>query len=77
VCANQFRLTQDFLARMLGARRPYLNGLLRELQRCGCITYHRGHVQVLDRERLETEACDHYRLIRNEYRRLLPPLHPP
>jgi len=31
------------------------------LQRAGLITYHRGHVTILDRERLEAASCECYR----------------
>jgi CRP-like cAMP-binding protein len=58
---NEFPLTQEFVAMMLGATRPTVTIVAGTLQRAGLITYHRGHVQVLDRERLESASCECYR----------------
>jgi CRP-like cAMP-binding protein len=71
VARERFTLTQEFLAYMLGARRPSVTTAAAMLQRAGYITYHRGVIDVLDREGLESAACECYALIRDEYRRLL------
>lgn len=42
------------------------------LQRAGLIEYHRGHITVLDRSRLEARTCECYEVVRQEYDRLLP-----
>ncbi|MFT5933645.1 MAG: hypothetical protein ACI9M6_000689 [Hydrogenophaga sp.] len=42
------------------------------MQKAGLITYHRGHIEVLDREGLEARSCGCYRVVKNEYDRLLP-----
>jgi len=58
---NEFPLTQEFVAMMLGATRPTVTVVAGMLQRAGLITYHRGHLTVLDREGLETASCECYR----------------
>src|SRR5205807_1758062 len=41
---NDFPLTQEFVAMMLGATRPTVTILAGTLQKAALITYHRGHV---------------------------------
>lgn len=54
------RLTQEFLASMLGSRRSTVTVMAGTLQRSGLIRYQRGHVNILDRESLESVACECY-----------------
>lgn len=65
-------LTQEFLAEMLGVRRETVNLSARMLQNAGLIEYRRGEVRVLDREGLESTACECYGAIRGEIERLFP-----
>jgi len=58
---DDFPLTQEFAAMMLGASRPTVTIVAGTLQKAGLITYHRGHVTILDRERLEAASCECYR----------------
>jgi CRP-like cAMP-binding protein len=60
--ADEFPLTQEFVAMMLGATRPTVTIVAGTLQRAGLITYHRGHVTVVDREKLESASCECYRI---------------
>jgi Mn-dependent DtxR family transcriptional regulator len=66
---NEFPLTQEFVAMMLGATRPTVTVIAGTLQRAGLITYHRGHLTIVDREKLESASCECYRtatdLLRN------------
>jgi CRP-like cAMP-binding protein len=71
VDADRFELTQEFLAQMLGVRRPTVNVAARMLQQAQLIRYSRGKITVLDRQGLESAACECYRIIRQEYDRLL------
>lgn len=72
VGADAFRLTQEFLARMLGVRRPSVSLAAGSLQRAGLITYARGRITIADRTGLEAAACTCYRLARADGARLLP-----
>jgi CRP-like cAMP-binding protein len=65
-------MTQDLISNMLGVRREGVTEAASRLQRSGLISYSRGHIRVLSRERLEARACECYAVVRNEYRRLLP-----
>ncbi|MGY3449274.1 Crp/Fnr family transcriptional regulator [Bradyrhizobium sp. USDA 4353] len=68
---ESFMLTQEFLSQMLGVHRPTVTIAARMLQQAGLIRYHRGQVEVLDRDGLQAAACPCYRLIDDQYRRLL------
>jgi CRP-like cAMP-binding protein len=65
-------MTQEQIALRLGVRREGVNDGAALLQRLGLIRYARGHVEVLDREGLEQQACECYAVQRDEYQRLLP-----
>ena len=71
---NEFRLTHDFLALMLGVRRATVSDTASALQARGLIRYRRGDITIVDRKRLEAAACDCYALIRKEYDRLRRPV---
>ena len=57
---DEFPLTQEFVAMMLGASRPTVTVVAGTLQKAGLITYHRGHVTIVDREKLESASCECY-----------------
>jgi Mn-dependent DtxR family transcriptional regulator len=59
--SDEFPLTQEFVAMMLGATRPTVTVVAGTLQKAGLITYHRGHVAIVDREGLEAASCECYR----------------
>jgi CRP-like cAMP-binding protein len=65
--ADQFFMTQEFLAYMLGVRRVGVTTAASALQRQGLIAYHRGEMQVLDRAGLEASACSCYAADRAAY----------
>ena len=69
--AERFPLTQEFLAVMLGVRRAGVSVAAGHLQSAGLIRYHRGGVQVLDRDGLEAASCECYRVVRTRLDRLL------
>jgi CRP-like cAMP-binding protein len=68
---DRFDLTQEFLAEMLGVRRPSVSVAASILQRAGLIRYSRGRVEVIDRAGLESAACECYGVIAREYDRLI------
>jgi CRP-like cAMP-binding protein len=53
-------LTHDFLAMMLGVRRPGVTMAMQELEREGVVARKRGHVVIIDREALETMSNGTY-----------------
>jgi CRP-like cAMP-binding protein len=63
--AEEFPLTQEFAAMMLGATRPTVTVVAGTLQRAGLITYHRGRVTIRDRKKLEAASCECYRAATN------------
>lgn len=64
-------VTQEMIAGMLGVRREGITETAGHLQRAGLISYHRGHITVLDRAGLEAHACECYQVVRKEFDRLL------
>jgi CRP-like cAMP-binding protein len=73
VQADDFMLTQEFLAMMLGVRRSGVTEAARKLKRLRLIDYDRGHVTILDRAGLENCACECYAISKRGYDRLLGP----
>ncbi len=68
---DEFILTQEFLSQMLGVRRATVSEVAAKLQKAGLINYHRGKIIILDREALEAGSCECYRVVKQEYERLL------
>jgi CRP-like cAMP-binding protein len=64
--SNHLPLTQELIAQMLGTRRTTVTLLARSLQRKGAITYARGKLVILDREKLEHCACECYEAMQQE-----------
>ncbi len=58
--ADEMPLTHEFLAIMLGVRRPGVTLALQELERQGVVSTRRGFVTILDREALEENANSTY-----------------
>lgn len=71
VDSNEVNLTQEYLATMLGVRRSGVTEAALELQGEGLIRYSRGHVEILERQKLEASACECYRMVKDEFDRLL------
>lgn len=65
--SEKFRVTQEFLAYMLGVRRAGVTGAAKALQDAGLIVYSRGDMTVLDRPGLEAAACSCYAADRRDY----------
>jgi CRP-like cAMP-binding protein len=61
---TEFRMTQEFLAAMLGVRRAGVTDAAGALQRRKLIGYSRGNVRILNARGLADAACSCYRVIR-------------
>jgi CRP-like cAMP-binding protein len=64
---DQFDLTQQFLAQMLGARRPTVSQTASKLQSRGLIRYSRGVMTIVNRQGLERLTCDCYGIVKAEF----------
>jgi CRP-like cAMP-binding protein len=71
VGADEFALTHEFLAAMLGVRRASVTVALGLLQQEGYLTYSRGRLRVLDANGLEQTSCECYRAVRVEQERIM------
>jgi len=69
--SSELPLTQEFLAVMLGVRRPGVTVAAQTLQDAGLIKYRRGRISITDRAGLEKIACECYGRIREDYELLL------
>jgi len=69
--SDEFLLTQEFLAMMLGVQRTGVTTAAGSLQRAGLINYVRGIVTIRDRRGLQRRACECYRIAKREFDRLL------
>ena len=70
--SHEVAMTQEGLANLLGVRREGVTAAALKLQQAGVIRYSRGHICVLDRDRLEQRTCECYAAARKEADRLLP-----
>jgi CRP-like cAMP-binding protein len=71
VDSDELVMTQELIANMLGVRREGVTAAAGRLQEQGLISYVRGRIKVLDRRGLEAAACECYKVVRDEYDRLL------
>jgi CRP-like cAMP-binding protein len=70
VDADDFALKHEFLAVMLGVRRPTVTVVLHGLQETGLISTRYGRMRVLKRRQLEAASCECYAVIRGHFARL-------
>jgi CRP-like cAMP-binding protein len=61
---DALQITQNLLAEMLGAQRPSITNVARELERAGLIERGRRQVTILDRQGLTKASCECYQLVR-------------
>lgn len=70
---DEFEMTQEFMSHMLGVRRSSVTEVALKLQEMGYIIYQRGRVAILDRQGLESFACECYLVSKEKFDELLPP----
>ena len=69
--SNDLKLTQEFLAQMLGVRRTSVSVVAGTLQTAGLLKYRRGNIHLVDLEQLEESACECYETVKGHYERLI------
>jgi CRP-like cAMP-binding protein len=68
---DDLKLTQEFLAQMLGVRRTSVSVVAGTLQQAGFIRYRRGNIRLLDIDQLRDGACECYETVKGHYDRML------
>jgi len=63
--SNTFKMSQEFLAQMLGASRSTVSTTAGLLKDAKLIEYNRGLIQILDASELEKKACECYHVIKD------------
>jgi CRP-like cAMP-binding protein len=64
-------VTQELLSQMIGVRRTSVTLAAGLLQQAGVIRYRRGHIQIVDIERLKQSSCECYKAVSDHYDRLV------
>lgn len=70
VASDEFPLTHEFLAHMLGLRREGVTEAASALKRRGLIDYRRGKIQILDVKGLRASSCSCYQTVKTVYDRI-------
>jgi CRP-like cAMP-binding protein len=71
VGSSDFDLTHEFLSQMLAVRRPGVTVAIGALERMKLIAHRYGRITILDKEGLETAACECYRTVKDRGQELL------
>ena len=63
--SGTFRMSQEYLAQMLGASRPSVSATAGLLKEGGLVEYNRGLIRIVDAPGLEKKACECYHIIKD------------
>lgn len=66
-CSDNFTLTQELMAEMLGVGRTSVSITANALQQAGLVTYRRGRIHIENKEGVERVACECYRAVKSRY----------
>jgi CRP-like cAMP-binding protein len=69
--SDDLKLTQEFLAQMLGVRRTSVTLVAGTLQKADLIKCKRGNIRLLNVEQLKEATCECYATVKANYERLL------
>jgi CRP-like cAMP-binding protein len=64
---DEFEMTHEFMAHMLGVRRSGISEVAQKLQELGFIDYRHGHIRILDRKGMERFACECYPVVKEKF----------
>lgn len=64
---DDFKLTQEFIAQMLGVHRPSVSLVANQFQQAGLMRYSRGHIHILNRQGIEEVCCECYSDVRSQF----------
>jgi CRP-like cAMP-binding protein len=68
---DEFELTHEFMAHMLGVRRASVSEIASKLQSLGFIQYQRRRIKIIDREGLEAFTCECYPVVKEKFKDFL------
>jgi CRP-like cAMP-binding protein len=68
--SDDLKLTQDYLAQMLGVRRTSVSLVASTLQQAGLIKYRRGNIHIVDVEGVQDASCECYAKVQQHYERM-------
>jgi len=71
VSQDDFPITQEFMAIMLGTERPSVSQAAGLLMEDGSVRYTRGKMHILNRAALEAHACECYQFNRKQFRTIM------
>ncbi|WP_245444571.1 Crp/Fnr family transcriptional regulator [Bradyrhizobium sp. Y36] len=67
---DRFKLTQELMAEMIGVRRNSVSFVAHALQQANIIRFSRGHIEIINVDELNRAACECYRAVKLQYKRL-------
>jgi CRP-like cAMP-binding protein len=70
VMSDDFRLTHEFLAHMLGMRREGVTEAATAFKRRKLISYRRGAIEILDLKGLKAASCSCYQIVQTAFKRV-------